>query len=101
MFPLHVQLFEKIVKNKNTLCDLRQTVKDTPDLGDALRDSMSGPILSIGERFQRMEIKGNAIKLGVPATELQMEEQFKFILDIEPSHLRKTSQKRNLEKPHY
>ena len=61
--------FEQQLKNRNTLCEVRQAIKDTPGLSDALRDSMSVPIKTIGERFQRMEIKGKPIKLGVPASD--------------------------------
>ncbi len=87
--------YEKLVKNKNTLRDLRQAVVDTPDLGDA---SMSAPMITIGEIFQRMEIKGNALKSGIPATKLQMKEQFELILDIEPSLSQENLTKKKMEK---
>ena len=90
--------FEQQLKNKNTLCDVRQAIKDIPDLGDALRDSMSVPMKTVGERFQRMEIKEKPIKLGVPASDSQMTEQFKHVLEIDPSLSEEHLTKKDLDK---
>lgn len=43
------------------------------------------PLVNLGCRFQDMKVKGNPIRLGVPANEANMEEQFQHALIIDPS----------------
>ena len=45
---------------------------------------MSNPMITVGQRFQAMKVKGNKVKLGVPATDVQMEEQFQHALFVDP-----------------
>ena len=44
-------MFEKLVKNKNTMADVREAITAVPELKDALQDSMARPMISVGQRF--------------------------------------------------
>lgn len=90
--------FEQLLKNKNTLCEVWQVIQDMPDFSEALRDSMSVPMTTVGERFQRMKIKGKPTKLGVPASDLHMTKQFKHALEIDPSLSEGHLTKKDLDK---
>ena len=63
--------FEAVVKNKNTLAEIRESIKTHPELRGALRDSMS--------------VKDNRVNLGVPASEAHIDEQFQHALFIDPA----------------
>ena len=77
--------FEQLVKGKSTLSEFRGAIKAYPELGDALRDSMSNLMITVGQRFQAMKVKDSAVKLGVPASDVRMEEQFQHILFVDPA----------------
>ena len=49
--------FEQLVKSKGTLSEIREAIKAYPELGDALRDSMSNPMITVGQRFQAMKVR--------------------------------------------
>ena len=49
--------FEQRVKGKSTLSEFRGAIKAYPELGGALRDSMSNPIITVGQRFQAMKVR--------------------------------------------
>ena len=70
---------------KHTLGELREVIKKHSELGDAYKDSMSVPLIAVGKRFQAMKVKDNQVKLGVPATEADITEQFKHALFFDPS----------------
>ena len=55
--------FERLVKNKHLLTEQR-SYKDK-DLGAALLDSMSAPLVTVSQRFQAMKIKDSNVKVGV------------------------------------
>ena len=76
---------ERAVKNKNSLSEVRVAIQQTPGLGDALRDSMAKPLSVVGTRFLSMKIKDNPILLGVPATDVELQEQFEQVSLIDPS----------------
>ena len=63
--------FESLVCNKNTPSDMRSEIGKNPGLGEALHDAMSS---TVGQKFQSMHIKEAKIKLGVPASETDMED---------------------------
>jgi len=44
-----------LLQNKNSLSE--ETIEKSPNLGAALKDSMSAPLISVGQRFQGMEMK--------------------------------------------
>ena len=54
--------YEELVKNKNTLTDLREAITECPELHDCLRDSMSSPMTTIGCRFQGKALKDHPIR---------------------------------------
>ena len=60
--------FEKLLQSKNSLLEVRETIEKNPNLGCALKDSMSPPLIAVSQRFQAMEVKGTKVKVGVPAT---------------------------------
>lgn len=64
---------ESLLKNKNTLTDVRQV---NPEVGGALQDSLVAPLKLVGERFQAMRVKDSPVRLGVPATKQEIYEQF-------------------------
>ena len=74
--------YEELVKNNNTLTDLREAIRECPELRDCLRDSMSS--LMTVCRFQRMVVKDHPIRLGVPASEQSILDQFQHAMFIEP-----------------
>ena len=45
---------ESLVKNKNTLRELREVIKNNSEMGSAFKVSMSVPLITIGKRFQAM-----------------------------------------------
>ena len=51
-----------------------------PEISDVLRDSMAQPLITVGHRFQSMKVKENPVRLGVPANEPQITEQFQHTL---------------------
>lgn len=77
--------FEQLVKNCNTLSDIREVIKKHPNIYSALQDSMSTPLINVGKRFMGMKVKENPIRLGIPATDTKMNEQFKQALFIDSS----------------
>ena len=46
---------------------------------------MSAPLTTVGSRFQAMKVKDNRVKLGVPASEAHINEQFQQGLLIDPA----------------
>ena len=89
--------YERAVKNKNTLSDLRKMINSDSDLRGAIEDSMAAPTTLIGQRFQSMKIKENYIKLGVPASERDIDEMFQHVLLIDPSIPRDNHTAKGLE----
>ena len=77
--------FERLIKNKNSLADIRQAINVTPDLGPALLDSMSAPLVTVSQRFQAMKVKDNKVKVGVAAIHADLDMQFQHALFIDPS----------------
>lgn len=76
---------ESMVKNKNTLAELREVIRNNSDLCSAYKDSMSAPLITVGQRFQSMFVKENQVKLGVPATEAELKQQFEEALLFDSS----------------
>lgn len=54
-------------------------------VSDVLRDSMVQPLTTVGRRFQSMKVNENPVRLGVPANEAQITEQFQHALFVDPS----------------
>lgn len=67
--------FEGLVKNKDTLCDVRDAISKNPNLTAALQDSMSAPLITVAQRFLTMELKGIGVG-GNPASTESMSELF-------------------------
>jgi len=76
---------EQLVKSCKSMSDIRAVLKKHPDLHGALQDSMSASLITLGQRFQNMKVKENPIRLGVPATQMDMDEQFQHALYIDTS----------------
>ena len=80
-----LERFEQLVKNKNTIGELRDCIKKYPELCGALRDSMSQPLITVSGRFQAMKVKDTPVKVGVPASDTGMTEQFQQALLFDPT----------------
>lgn len=76
---------EKLVKNKNTLQDIRTLITNNPEVGDGLVDSMSPVKVTLAQRFQIMKIKDIPVKIGTAATDDEMDKLFSFAQFIEPT----------------
>ena len=63
---------------------MRKAIDKRPELGEALNDSLSPVMVLLGQRFGAMKLKGQSVKLGDPATEAEMSEQFMHSHFIEP-----------------
>ena len=91
--------FEKAVANKNTLADIRETIKKTPHLEAQLLDSMAQPIVHLSQRFMAMKIKEDRVKLSEPAQDEEISANFEKIHVIDPdisaNRLRKEDLKHN------
>ena len=75
--------FERLVKNKNSLAEVRETIKMNTDLGPALLDSLSAPLVTYCQpTIPGHENKDNSVKIGVPANESDLETQFQHALFI-------------------
>lgn len=83
------QRAEALLNNKKTLDDVRKAIQLDSELGDAVKDSMATPLIQVGQRFLGMKIKDVPVKLGVPATESEIEAQFQWVLSIDSSTLDK------------
>ena len=57
-----------MILNKNTLSEIHKATDRNSGLTTALKDSMSSPLITIGQRFQAMEVKGTKVKVGIPAS---------------------------------
>ena len=75
---------EQLLKNKSTLSEVREVIEKNPDLASSLQDSMSAPLIALSRRFQAMKVKGNPMKMGVPASDSRINEQFQHALFIDP-----------------
>ena len=74
--------FEKLVKNSSSLSEIRELIKQYPDLYGCLQDSMAAPLCTVGRRFQ---CKENPVAVGVPASEASIDAQFQHALSIDSS----------------
>ena len=81
MSPEH----ERAVKGKNTLTDLRGAISKDPALEAAIQDSMAPPKALVGHRFQSIKIEESCVKLGVPATEQNIDEMSQHVLFVDLS----------------
>ena len=79
------EVFEALIHNKNTLQDVRTVIEQRPELSEAISDSIAPVKIALGQRFQSMKIKGEAIKLGVPATNAEMTELFSHSSFVDPN----------------
>ena len=60
-------------------------IEKNPDLASSLQDSMSAPLIALSKRFQAMKVKENPVKMGIPASDSRIDEQFQHALFIDPS----------------
>ena len=90
------EMFEAHIHNKNTLQDVRTAIEQRSELSEAISDSIAPVKIALGQRFQSMKIKGEAI--GVPATNAEMTELFSHSSVIDPSLERDKLTKEDLKK---
>ena len=89
--------FESLVRNKNTMQNIRDAIQKKSELGGAIRDSMVHTKIVLGDRFQSMKIKGMGIKLGLPAQDDDIDELFSQSTFIEPNLDRNKLRKEDLK----
>ena len=77
--------FERMIHNKNTLSEIREATDKNPGLTAALKDSMSSPLITIGQRFQAMEVKGTKVKVGISASTKEQADLSDHVFIIDPS----------------
>ena len=66
--------FEQLVKNKNSQTAVREAIENCLELCSALRDSMAHPLIAVSQRFMAMKTRENSVKLGLPASDVQLSE---------------------------
>ena len=76
---------EDMIKNKNTLQELRALIESNPEVGLGLIDSMSPVKAILAQRFQNMKIKDVPIKIGTAATTEDIDKLFGFSEFIDPT----------------
>ena len=64
---------------------MREAIEKSPNLGIALKDAMSAPLISVGQRFQAMEVKGKKVMVGIPATTEEQNALFEKVVKLDSS----------------
>ena len=73
------------LSNKNTLSAVRSEVQEMPDLQPALQESTSEVICLLEERFSRMKLKGNHIKVYPAASHDDVVDNFESVHFVDSS----------------
>ena len=76
--------FEKAVKNKNNIAEIRSANKGKPELEEAVLKSMAPVVKLLDEHFARMKLKGYAIRVAPAASQDDIVDNF------EPVHFLNT-----------
>ena len=74
---------EEVLKNCNSLKQIRAAVAQNPEMADDIVDSIEPVRLLIYDLFQRLALKGNKITMGTPTTETEMQELNTEIQSVE------------------
>ena len=75
--------FKRMIHNKNTLSEIHEATDKNQGLTAALKDSMASPLITVGQRFQAMEVKGTKIKVGIPASTEEQADLFDHVSIID------------------
>ena len=67
-------------------------------LRDSLRDSMSFPMCTVGRRFQGMAVKDSPVRLGIPASDQNILDQFQHTVFIDSGLVHDKLTAKDLEK---
>ena len=92
---------EQVLKNCNSLKQIRAAVQQQPSLASDIRDSIEPVKLLLSELFVRLSLKGKFIKMSTPATGEEMEElneQLRNIDFVDLSNSVKKSMLKNMPK---
>ncbi len=76
---------EKAIKYKNNLTAIRSVVEEKPGLEKAIQGSVSPVIDLLNERFSRMKLKGNQVKICPAATQEDIMDNFESVHFIDSS----------------
>lgn len=68
--------YEQVLNSKKTLKDVRELIKQKPEVEPLLRDAMQSVLCTLTRRFQAMEIKGESVNVTLPATDDAMNRHF-------------------------
>ena len=76
---------EVAIKYKNNLAAIRSTIDEKPGLEKAVQESVSPVIDLLNERFSRMKLKGNQVKICPAATQDDIVDNFESVHFIDSS----------------
>ena len=77
--------YESLVGSKKTLAEVRELITLKPEIKPLLRDAMQDPISKVAGRFSHMEMKGEPIRIAIPASDDDISSHFKILNFIEPN----------------
>ena len=75
---------EELIRNKSTLTELRELIKNHQKLKDALQDSMVAPMIVLNQRTQAFILIDERFTVRTAAADQDIEEFFKHNLFIDP-----------------
>ena len=75
--------YEKAIKNKNNLTEIRSAIEEIPGLGEAVIGSIAPVVNLLNERFARMKLKENKVKVCSAASQDDILDNFECIHFIE------------------
>ena len=91
--------FERLLRNKNTLAEVREVVARHPGFSEALLDSLQQVLCTLSQRFSSMEVKGEPVKVTQACTGVDMKQFWEQIFEIQPSLSYEKINKKVLSEP--
>ena len=76
--------YETLMKSKKTLTEVRELIMRKPEIKPLLLDTMQGVVCTMTNRFSHMEIKDEAFRIAIPASDDEISEHFEHVRFIEP-----------------
>ena len=77
--------YEKLLKSKSTMAEVRELISAKPVIRGQLLDSMQGVLCTLSERFSSMQLKGEQIQVVTPASEEEISASFDRIRFVDPN----------------
>ena len=89
--------FEKLIKNCNSMQDIRNAAVKNPGLKAAFADSMQSPLCLLTEVTNRLKLKDKPVEVGSPCIEEEIDELWEKVREIDPSVQRTVSKQTQLK----